>query len=47
MFTDKEIAYLNEQRLGRLATVTAKNHAHVVPTGFRISDDGTAIEVGA
>jgi pyridoxamine 5'-phosphate oxidase family protein len=46
MFSDKEIDYLNGQRLGRLATVTAKNRAHVVPTGFRVSDDGTAIEVG-
>lgn len=46
MFTDKEIEYLTSQRLGRLATVTAKNHPHVVPTGFRISEDGTSIEVG-
>jgi pyridoxamine 5'-phosphate oxidase family protein len=46
MFTDKEIAYLNGQRLGRLATVTAENAAHVVPTGFRVGDDGTTIEVG-
>ncbi|HEX6684504.1 MAG TPA: PPOX class F420-dependent oxidoreductase [Candidatus Limnocylindrales bacterium] len=45
MFTDKESEYLNGQRLGRLATVTAGGRAHVVPTGFRISDDGTAIEV--
>lgn len=45
MFTDKEIEYLHSQRLGRLATVTSKNHAHVVPTGFRVSDDGTVIEV--
>lgn len=46
MFTDKEIEYLQGQRLGRLATVTAKNRAHVVPTGFRVSDDRTAIEIG-
>lgn len=46
MFTAKEIAYLNGQRMGRLATVTAGNRAHAVPTGFRISDDRTAIEVG-
>jgi pyridoxamine 5'-phosphate oxidase family protein len=26
--------------------VTAKNEAHVVPTGFRVSDDHTKIEVG-
>lgn len=46
MFTDKEVEYLDSQRLGRLATVTTKNQAHVVPTGFRVSDDRTAIEVG-
>jgi pyridoxamine 5'-phosphate oxidase family protein len=45
MFTAAEIDYLSSQRLGRLATVTAKNEAHVVPTGFRISDDHTKIEV--
>lgn len=45
MFTDAEIEYLSNQRLGRLATVTAKDEAHVVPTGFRVSDDRTAIEV--
>jgi len=46
MFSDEEMSYLNGQRLGRLATVTAEGQAHVVPTGFRLSDDGTAIELG-
>jgi len=46
MFSDREIEYLKDQRLGRLATVTADTHAHVVPTGFRVSDDNAAIEVG-
>ena len=46
MFTDKEIEYLTGQRLGRLATVTPSGHAHVVPTGFRLDDTCTAIEVG-
>jgi pyridoxamine 5'-phosphate oxidase family protein len=46
MFTDKEIEYLTAQRLGRLATVTAGGHAHVVPTGFRLNDERTAIEIG-
>ena len=46
MFTDAEIEYLSGQRLGRLATVTSKNEAHVVPTGFRVSDDRAKIEVG-
>lgn len=46
MFSDKEVEYLTGQRIGRLATVTAKGEPHVVPTGFRLSDDRTAIEVG-
>jgi pyridoxamine 5'-phosphate oxidase family protein len=45
IFTDSEIEYLNRQRLGRLATVTAGGRAHVVPTGFRLSEDHAAIEV--
>jgi pyridoxamine 5'-phosphate oxidase family protein len=46
MFTEKEIEYLTGQRLGRLATVTAGGRAHVVPTGFRLDDDRTAIALG-
>jgi pyridoxamine 5'-phosphate oxidase family protein len=46
MFTDKEIEYLTGQRLGRLATVTRGGRAHVVPTGFRLNDERTAIEIG-
>lgn len=46
IFTDKETEYLNGQRLGRLATVTAAGRAHVVPTGFRLNEQRTAIELG-
>jgi pyridoxamine 5'-phosphate oxidase family protein len=46
VFTEKEIEYLTGQRLGRLATVTAAGRAHVVPTGFRLNDERTAIEIG-
>jgi len=46
IFSDSEIEYLNGQRLGRLATVTAAGRAHVVPTGFRLNDQHTAIELG-
>jgi len=45
-FTDKESEYLRGQRLGLLATVDAHGHPHVVPVGFRVAEDGTAIEVG-
>jgi pyridoxamine 5'-phosphate oxidase family protein len=45
-FNDKEREYLASQRLARLATADAKGRPHVVPVGFRLSDDATAIEVG-
>jgi pyridoxamine 5'-phosphate oxidase family protein len=32
--------------VGRLATVTSGGEPHVVPTGFRMNDERTAIEVG-
>ena len=34
-FTQKEVEYLREQRLGGLATVSASGRPHVVPVGFR------------
>ena len=45
-FTEREIAYLRGQRLGRLATVGADGSPHVVPVGFRLDADANAIEVG-
>jgi pyridoxamine 5'-phosphate oxidase family protein len=45
-FSDKELEYLRSQRLARLATATATGAPHVVPVGFRLSDDDTAIDVG-
>jgi pyridoxamine 5'-phosphate oxidase family protein len=45
-FTDKELEYLRSQRLARLATADPGNAPHVVPVGFRVADDGSAIEVG-
>lgn len=45
-FSEKELEYLRTQRLARLATVNAKGAPHVVPVGFRVSEDGDAIEVG-
>ncbi|WP_227355933.1 PPOX class F420-dependent oxidoreductase [Haladaptatus salinisoli] len=46
VFTDQEIAYLNEQRLGRLATVGAGNKPHVVPVGFRYDAKTDTIHIG-
>jgi len=45
-FTEKELEYLRGQRLGRLATADSRGAPHVMPLGFRVSADGTAIEVG-
>lgn len=45
-FSDKEREYLESQRLARLATANADGAPHVVPVGFRLSDDGAALDVG-
>jgi len=45
-FTERETEYLRGQRLGRLATVGPDGSPHVVPVGFRVGQDGEAIEVG-
>src|SRR5215203_3451396 len=45
-FTDEEVAYLQGQRLGRLATVDAKGDLHVVPVGFRYNPAHDTIDIG-
>ncbi len=45
-FTEKEIEYLRDQRLGRLATVNASGRPHVVPVGFRYNPELGVIDVG-
>jgi pyridoxamine 5'-phosphate oxidase family protein len=45
-FSNKELEYLQGQRLARIATADANGAPHVVPVGFRLSEDGTAIDVG-
>lgn len=45
-FTEKEIEYLRDQRLGRLATVDARGRPHVVPVGFRYNAEREAIDIG-
>ncbi len=45
-FSEKETDYLRGQLLGRIATIGSDGTPHVVPVGFRLSDDGEAIEVG-
>jgi len=45
-FTAKEIAYLQSQRLVRMATVDAKGDLHVVPVGFRYNPAEDTIDIG-
>jgi pyridoxamine 5'-phosphate oxidase family protein len=45
-FSDAEIAYLQSQRLGRLATVNQKGDLHVVPVGFRYNPEHDTIDIG-
>lgn len=46
VFTKQEADYLDEQRLGRLATVGADSQPHVVPVGFRYDTDADLIRIG-
>jgi pyridoxamine 5'-phosphate oxidase family protein len=45
-FTAEEIAYLQSQRLGRLATVNEKGDLHVVPVGFHYNPEHDTIDIG-
>jgi pyridoxamine 5'-phosphate oxidase family protein len=45
-FTERELQYLSERRLGRLATVGKDGTPHVAPVGWSYSPDHDAIEVG-
>src|SRR6266702_3866885 len=45
-FTSAEIAYLQSQRLGRMATVNEKGDLHVVPVGFRYNPEHETIDIG-
>src|SRR5258708_15047392 len=45
-FTPSEIEYLNNQRLGRLATVNVAGEPHVVPVGFRYNAEFDSIDIG-
>ncbi|HKX03545.1 MAG TPA: PPOX class F420-dependent oxidoreductase [Methylomirabilota bacterium] len=45
-FKDKELDYLRSQRLARLATADSNGAPHVVPVGFRVSEDVNTIEAG-
>ena len=45
-FTDAEVAYLESQRLGRLATLGQDGDLHVVPVSYRYNAEQDAIDIG-
>lgn len=46
-FSDAELTFLREaQLLGRIATVGADGTPHVTPTGWRLSPDASAVDIG-
>ena len=45
-FTDKELQYLQSQRLGRLAVVGEGGEPHVIPVGFRYNAELDTIDIG-
>ncbi|MBV9601658.1 MAG: PPOX class F420-dependent oxidoreductase [Chloroflexi bacterium] len=46
IFTPAEIAYLQSQRLARIATADARGQPHVVPVSFRYNPEADTIDVG-
>ncbi len=42
----QEIAYLESQRLGRLATANADGQPHATPVGYRYNTDTGTIDIG-
>ena len=46
VFSPVEIAYLQSQRLGRIATAGPDGQPHVVPVGFRYNPETDTIDVG-
>lgn len=45
-FTPAEIKYLQNQRLGRIATVGPDGQPHVVPVGFRYNPEQDTVDIG-
>ncbi|MPY79597.1 MAG: PPOX class F420-dependent oxidoreductase [Actinophytocola sp.] len=46
VFTQNELTYLSERRLGRIATTGPDGTPHVTPVGWRVDADEDVIEVG-
>ena len=45
-FTEGELSYLGERRLGRIATVGKDGTPHVVPVGWSFNPEHDSIDVG-
>lgn len=45
IFTEGEIEYMAEQRLGRLATVTKKGDPHVIPVNYMYNPEFECIDI--
>jgi pyridoxamine 5'-phosphate oxidase family protein len=45
-FTDSELEYLGERRLGRIATVGGDGTPHVVPVGWSLNRELDTIDLG-
>jgi pyridoxamine 5'-phosphate oxidase family protein len=45
IFTDNEIKYMQEQRLGRLATVTKSGDPHVIPVNYMYNPEAETIDI--
>src|SRR5690349_11445355 len=46
VFTNNELDYLHNQKLGRFATVDADGNPHVVPVGFRYNSETDTLDIG-
>ena len=46
VFTPAELAYLQSQLIGRIATVGPNGRPHVVPVGFRYNPEHDSIDIG-
>lgn len=46
VFTEAEIAYLQSQHIGRIATIGPDGQPHVVPVGFRFNLEHDSIDIG-
>ena len=46
VFSDAELAYLAQGKLGRLATIDATGMPHVVPLGWRYNPELDVIDIG-